>query len=98
MPDAGICYGQRKGRTMQMVQGYIGRRDEVPAGTGLSAEDIYTVLMKQLRILVFKEHRCFDSVELEKRNVEVRYCFICSAQFYDVCQQNPEAVDLNGFV
>ncbi len=28
MPDAGICCGQRKGRTMQMVQGYIGRRDE----------------------------------------------------------------------
>lgn len=53
--------------------------------------------MKQLRILVFEEHRCFDSVELEKRNVEVRYCFICSAQFFDVCQRNPEAMDLDRF-
>ncbi len=70
----------------------------VSAGTDLSAKDIYTVFMKQFRILVFKEQRCFDSVELEMRNVEVRYCFICSAQFYGVCQQNPEAVDLNGFV
>ena len=70
----------------------------VPTGTGLNADVIYTVFMKQFRILVFKEHKCFDSVELEKKNVEVRYCFICSAQFYDVCQQNPEVVDLNGFV
>lgn len=70
----------------------------IPSKIRLDAEVIYCLFMDQFQMLTIDGNKCFEQVKMLKQDAAIRYCFQCSVNFYQVCHNDPEALDLGSFV
>lgn len=70
---------------------------QIPSADLPEAEVIYRLFADQFQMLTIDGSRCFDQVKVKKRYLGIRYDFKCSAEFYQVCQEHSEELDLSFF-
>lgn len=70
---------------------------KIPPEVCLDAEVIYRLFADQFLMLRMDGDKCFEQVKMLKQDAGIRYFFQCSANFYQVCHSNPEALDLSSF-